>query len=861
MDTLLWDAIQSLRSCRNQQNVDNNSMCNASVTDSNQNAYREFSGHIVGKPQSSASGSEEWKGPTSTSYDYYNQESEAEDPDGVPLLIEDVDPELARKRKELHEIESRIKQKKVSIALKTVENVVNYPTEAPSTNGESDECEGPTLKERVHAILQHRRPNSSLSKVRTPPKGILKSCSHRKLQGDHPLKLRVKALLKQRHNDPFIFSTYGQVPDITPPPPAQREPSAEKEANSNDLGFQRFLSILNKGVDMEMLSKIVTAEGEDLPVEAPDNQPPALEDKLEPLRSKKQGGDPPLRSESQGSSSGASLPRLRCTSSGERKTSLHSQERSPSERFSLLSDEEKRNDRGDHCLPSSGASLPSHSPTSRAERKINLHSRERSLSQKLSLPKDEVKNNQADRCFASTSRSRSPPALKKKKRKRKMEEKEKEKTPKVDDHCEQLKNILRTLGLSLEVEEMSKLTDRTQERLYGKKRTESRERQDSQQRGPHQHYRNSSSSSSSSGSKSRSFSPSPSRSQLSRSRDSKERRTSERSRSRDRHRDELLDHDSKQDGEKALRYGDRDGEHIKDTLTHENSDSHQPLSTYSAHCPSGYPTYTDYDFPQYSQFEDYQNTFNGVTNSYWMDPQNAHSAHLYSSMYSHQQDPLNHFSDHSATPQKVLKCQLSAQDATFFANPDLSQSEGQVGSASGSRYLVSPQRTAQRTAQQTAQRVAQWAAQWTARHTAQQAAQWAAQRQAQWTAQRTAQWMPQPMPQPSCANAPPEAIYLKRKKSKKSKKTPKWMPPRVIEKTDKPVIKRELLEVNVTEEKKEKALRVDKEDSETGQSEEVKQPPTEEETKRNLRKMLAAFNQKPKPNFIQPPNIVSCETE
>lgn len=165
MDPLLWDAIQSLRSGRNQQVVDNNSMYKAPVTDSNQVSYCEFPRYSDVQPQSSARRSEEWEGPSSISYDFYNQGPEAEDPDGEPLIIEDEDPELARKRNELREIEERIKQKKVSIALKTVEHIVKNVTETPSTNGESDGHKGLTLKERVQAILQQHHHDSFLSKV------------------------------------------------------------------------------------------------------------------------------------------------------------------------------------------------------------------------------------------------------------------------------------------------------------------------------------------------------------------------------------------------------------------------------------------------------------------------------------------------------------------------------------------------------------------------------------------------------------------------------------------------------------------------------------------------------------------------
>ncbi|XP_034543789.1 uncharacterized protein LOC117815890 isoform X2 [Notolabrus celidotus] len=752
-------------------------------------------------------------------------ESEADDPDGEPLLMEDEDPELARKRQELREIEEQIKQKRVSIALKKGEHIVNKATLDFSTNRESAECEGPTLRERVNAVLQKRHPDSLLSKGHSP-KERLKSSSRSKLQ-DHPLKLRVKALMERRLNDPFVFSTYRQVPDITPPPPAQMETSAEKKANSFDLGFQRFLSVLNKGVDIDMLSKIVNADGEDLPVgvEVLDFQPTALKDKLDmPLRGASQGEGPPSRSESQGSNSGVSLLCHSQTSIKERKTNPHSQERSLSERFSLPNGEEKRNDRGDHCLLSSGALLPGHSLTSSAERKINPHSQERSLSQKLPLPDDEEKEKKEGRCFASSSQSKSPPAVKKKKKKKKKEEE----PPKVDDHREQLQNILKTLGLSLEVEEMSKLEDRTQERLYGKKRAESREQQESQQRGSHKHFRNSftsSSSSSNSRSTSQNSSPSSSHCRLSHSRDSNQRRSSH---SRDRCRDKLTNHDSKQDSTRAQTHcdRDRDGEHSKETFTHENPHSLHPIPTYPPEHPDTFPAYTEYGFPQYSEYDEYHsNSFDATTNSFWMYPQDAEPVPFYHSEYSNSQDPFHHFAEPAAAPKRVRQLhKLSAQDTHLLVNPDLSRSEGQVGPASGTRCL-----RVVTTLQTTSQSCLKTLTGGKRRRTGDPNKRIWKQR-----------------------------LFIQRcrmgKKLAKSAKEAKRMKTVMEEKEVKRVME-EKVEKRVMEEKVEKkeASHGVEHDSETVV---VKEAPTEEEIKKNLRKMLAAFNQKQKPNVIQPHNSI-----
>lgn len=81
---------------------------------------------------------------------------------------------------------------------------------------------------------------------------------------------------------------------------------------------------------------------------------------------------------------------------------------------------------------------------------------------KQSNSRDESRTGSGSHSIGSSSRSRSPPAMKK--------TQEEEEQAKATEQHKQLQNILKTLGLNLEVGEMSRLANRTQERLYGTKR-------------------------------------------------------------------------------------------------------------------------------------------------------------------------------------------------------------------------------------------------------------------------------------------------------------------------------------------------------------------------------------------------------
>ncbi|XP_022049040.2 zinc finger protein 318-like [Acanthochromis polyacanthus] len=420
----------------NHQSAVNSSMGNTSASSNNWNTYCDYTARYAGvEPHGSNAGQMD---PSPPSPIVYRKDSKLEEPDGEAVKMNE-DEWLARKKQQLREIEERIIHKKASIALKTVGHLVNTTTADVS-------CKSETLRDRVNVILQQRCPLGFHSKVqsrkdRTNSSNLTKEG----LLQEHPLKLRVKEVMKQRSSDDCILlADREEAPEVMLPSPSRSLTSPAKEEDSVNKGFERFLSILNKGVDINMLSRIVNDDRADLP----------LEEELLSIQSSdaEKKSDPVFRSESQQSNSR--------TNSSETKTG------SLTERLSLPDAEEKNNDKGRHSL-------------------------------------------------GSSSRSKSPPVVKKKK-------KEEEEKPKVDENQAHLQNILKTLGLSLEVEEMSKLADRTQERLYGKKivdrqSTDSKEEQESQQRGSNRDSSPSSSSSSSSSSSrsssrstSRSFSQSPS---------------------------------------------------------------------------------------------------------------------------------------------------------------------------------------------------------------------------------------------------------------------------------------------------------------------------------------------------------------
>lgn len=330
----------------------------------------------------------------------------------------------------------------------------------------------------------------------------------------------------------------------------------------------------------------------------------------------------------------------------------------------------------------SGASLPGHSQTNSGERRTDPPSQERSLSDHLP-DNDEKKNGRGSLSFGSSSQSTSPPAVKKKRK----EEGEK---PKVDEQHQQLQNILKTLGLSLEVEEMNKLTNRTQERLYGKKHegttADSRREQEIRQRDSHTSHRKSSSSSSCSGSSSsrstsRSISPSPSRRRRSHSRDSRQSRMSERSGSRDRSRDGPTCQDNNQDSKEGPKNRDRD----KDTEDFKETYQHPYPQNQAYPHPAAFAPFPDCSLSQYNAY--HSDSYSEATNSYWTSAQGAIPPSIYPSEHPYPQNTYHPFPASVVAPKWVYPRHRILKDINLLENPDLCESEGQLGSFSGPRCL------------------------------------------------------------------------------------------------------------------------------------------------------------------------------
>lgn len=202
----------------------------------------------------------EWDKPGSSSQNWPSTEPGTnEDPDGLPYDSDEEDPELLRKRKMLQVIEEQIMLKRASLALKSVGVRKKKPrcfTE--SKPSESNE----TLRERVKRILQFRKrdipvhyPDVASRRQRIP------------VQHDHPLKRRVEAALQQRFVPPPVEPQQCLVmPFLNTPPPLQKDPSqAKEEVKKSNQGFMRFLSVLNKGVDIDKLKEIVNDDAGIMP--------------------------------------------------------------------------------------------------------------------------------------------------------------------------------------------------------------------------------------------------------------------------------------------------------------------------------------------------------------------------------------------------------------------------------------------------------------------------------------------------------------------------------------------------------------------------------------------------------------------
>ncbi|XP_037328502.2 serine/arginine repetitive matrix protein 1-like [Pungitius pungitius] len=577
-----------------------------SVTSDEWQTFCRHARHTVDEAQSLMGGNVAREQLCVSSHDFYINDAEADDPDGESLEVDEEDPELRRKRKQLQEIEEQIMFKRASIALKTVEPLLKKTT-SPDIDSYSESATRnvASLKDRVNLILQQHRPSRFLSTVRSPKERMNSSSliKNGPPQDDHPLKLRVKALMKQRISDSFYLPAREEAPDCTPSPLCRSNSSPGNE-DVVHKGFQRFLSILNEGVDMDFLSRIVNDDSPDLPLgeELLNVQVPAVESM----------SDTTFDRERQQSDHEASLP-----------------------------DCNRANSEGECDKPTE----------------------ERSLGERLSMPANEDE---------ARSPSKSPAAVKTKE--------EEEEKPEVDEQRAQLQNILQSLGLSLEVDEMSKLADRTRERLYGKKHEGKGPEQEIRQRGPQRHYSKSSSSSSSSRSNSRSNSrPSPSRRRRSHGRESRQRSECGR-RSGDRKGEELACHGGLEDSKEEQSYGYHDEKNTKEMF------SYQQNHMYSQ--PAALSAFPQNDFYQSSQYTAYHSdSYDTASNSYWTSAQVAPPPFFYTSGSPHPQNAYQLSPSSEVPPVLCDPYRRMSLKNNRFRNPDPSGREGQTGSFSVNRCL------------------------------------------------------------------------------------------------------------------------------------------------------------------------------
>lgn len=219
----------------------------------------------------------------------------------------------------------------------------------------------------------------------------------------------------------------------------------------------------------------------------------------------------------------------------------------------------------------------------------------------------------------------------------------------MEEQQEQLQNILKTLGFSLEADEMSRLTDRTQERLYGKKPS-GKQRPDSQDKDSHRCDGHSSSFSSSSPSKSGCVSPSP---------------------NRDSHKQEQTSHK---------------GSDVQDVY----QDDEESQSQQSDPSPAQ-PTAPSQDtvLAQLSQYTAYHNGMHGSpahVDSTYVQGESLPSEHSLSG-FTYPQNTLQHSPFPLTQPHKTNHLSHKFNNWGCL-NPDLSMSEGQTGLIKGPRFLT-----------------------------------------------------------------------------------------------------------------------------------------------------------------------------
>ncbi|XP_052383635.1 uncharacterized protein LOC118389243 isoform X7 [Oncorhynchus keta] len=225
------------------------------------------------------------------------------DIDGEPVVLSVEDLELARKKKELKVIEEKIARKKAVLALQKVQRRAK---DMPETQAASATAKGMSKQRKVNDTTFQRYSNVAdqssriclplkrrvldiLSKLRRTPVQYLlhKTKKQNKMRAlelmisapleneeAHPLRLRVKGLMNQRRSP-----NNEVVPDDKQHNPTIQRPVHSLRTQEKDIVATGFLNVLNEGVDLNKLSKIVNDENEQLIVgeELPQVWPTLLE--------------------------------------------------------------------------------------------------------------------------------------------------------------------------------------------------------------------------------------------------------------------------------------------------------------------------------------------------------------------------------------------------------------------------------------------------------------------------------------------------------------------------------------------------------------------------------------------------------
>ncbi|XP_053711014.1 serine/arginine repetitive matrix protein 5-like [Synchiropus splendidus] len=147
------------------------------------------------------------------------------------------DPLLAEKLNLLSEMEDRIRSKNAFIAKQSVERSTHDTLDGDEQLYTS---KATPLRDRVHFILQQRETRGFLSKLASQRERATLLCLSEDPVMDHPLKMRLKALMRRRSIQSKEFNLHS--------PPSQSPPTQDNEV---ERGFDFFLSLLNNGADME----------------------------------------------------------------------------------------------------------------------------------------------------------------------------------------------------------------------------------------------------------------------------------------------------------------------------------------------------------------------------------------------------------------------------------------------------------------------------------------------------------------------------------------------------------------------------------------------------------------------------------